>query len=209
MFDFELSASIEHLACWASLPPSSCQTEDKVTRYSHQHYPVLRRKSPVGCHEFAWMRLGFIPSYAHDESGSLDREEAHAESLNCASCFRSAFRRRRCLIPADVVHICPETEGSEACCSLELDTGEIFGIAGIWETWCNDQGHAIETFAVISTRAGTVLPTVLNRIPVIVAPSDQDRWLHSEPSEQAPYDLLRSLSGKDFVEWRLMPHLKQ
>lgn len=149
---FELTVDRGRLARWAGLNETEVPAERlHRTMYSHQHYPVLRIDT-LGKRELTWMRQGLVPAYAHDEEGAETREEAHVESLTCVSCFRSAFRRRRCLIPADLLtELRHGSDLGSPACSFALNSGNIFSIAGVWETWENDQHHQIQSFAVITT----------------------------------------------------------
>ena len=209
MHTFDLSVTNQRLVRWAAVSGSSLyEVGSPSVHYSHRRYPVLRRDARTGERELIMMREGLIPSYAHDEFGAEDRADAHVESLNCASCFRSAFRRRRCIIPADLIHVSSQgrLEGSQAC-SLALESREIFGLAGIWETWCNDQGHAIQTFAVVSTTGVQGMPLGMNRMPVILATRDYESWLQVSTPDQAPLALLQPLAQNELHQWRLMPYV--
>ncbi len=198
----------ERLFAWAHVAPQATpQWTHRGTAYSHRHYPVLRL-SRTGQRELVWMRQGLIPAYAHDEGGAEEREAAHAESLSCSSCYRSAFRRRRCILPAD--HVTDLQHGPDrtgSMCSLALASGEIFGLAGVWETWSNDNGHPVETFAVVTTPVSAAMRHFADRIPVVIAEPDQDRWLYTGDVRDEPFDLLRALDVNTLQDWRLSPCL--
>ena len=171
-------------------------------------HPVVRISPKTGHREIVWMREGLIPSYACDERGAEQRSEAHAEAMTCDSCFRSAFLRRRCLIPADVLHERRHLGTDiEQPCSFALESGGLFAIAGVWETWTNDQGHAIESFAMVTVLVTPVLRTLFDRMPVVLTdPADQDRWLRtSKDHDQPPVDLMRPLSSAQLRDWKMMP----
>ena len=98
------------------------------------------------------------------------------------------------------------SSGIEHPCSFALESGGIFGIAGIWETWTNNQGHVVESFAMISTLVTPVLRTLFGRMPVVLTGGDEyDRWLHAARQEQPPFDLLRPLSISDLRAWSITP----
>ena len=205
---FELALDRRRLYTWAHLKKSDAPDEPLTGKaFSHRKYPVLRLDHE-GKRQLVWMRQGLIPAYAHDEEGAEDREEAHAESLTCASCYRSAFRRRRCLIPADHVTDLqhgPQREGG--ACSLALASGDVFSLAGVWETWENDNGHSIETFAVVTTPVAAGMERVADRVPVIIADVDQKRWLQTGSIDDQPLELLKPLTPLQLRDWRLSPCL--
>ncbi len=203
---FQLDIDEEHLAAWAHVSLRSLPEAHFAGRlYSHRHYPVLRVSPLSRVYEICWMREGLIPSYAHDEEGAEQRAEAHAESLTCSSCYRSAFRRRRCLIPASLINECRhDPTGIEQPCSFALNSGETFSLAAVWETWLNDEGYEIQTFAVITSLVAPLLRPIFDRMPIVIPAQDHNRWLHPSPND-LPLDLLKPLSAIELRDWKLMP----
>jgi putative SOS response-associated peptidase YedK len=212
---FELKEDFRHLAAWAgidatkatvpSIKPLASLENGVHRRRSH---PVVRISPVTKKREIVWMREGLIPSYAGDERGADERAEAHAEAMNCDSCFRSAFRRRRCFIPANVLHENRHLSSEiEQPCSFALESGGLFAMAGVWETWTNDQGHAVESFAMITALVTPVLRTLFHRMPVVLSdPEDRDRWLRpAKDEEHLPVDLMQPLSSARLREWKMMP----
>jgi putative SOS response-associated peptidase YedK len=203
-----MRCSKETLLEWANVNPESLPVIPSYEKQrAAQLHPVLRL-SRTGRREFAWMREGLIPSYALDESGAADRTEAHAEAMTCDSCFRSAFRRRRCLLPANSFrerrYLATRIEQP---CSFQLESGDLFGIAAVWDTWSNDQGHTIESFAIVTVPVVPLLRTLFDRMPVVLTdPREQQRWLQvSSDQAHPPVDLLRPLSVSQLREWRMTP----
>jgi putative SOS response-associated peptidase YedK len=203
---FGLNASIERVLLWAdaSCVPASAEHAEPHDE-SRTLFPVLRIGRSSGQREVAWMREGLIPSYACDERGAEQRTEAHAEAMTCESCFRSAFRRRRCIVPANILyeerHL---SQGIEQPCSFALVSGGIFGIAGVWETWTNDQGCDVESFAIITVLVTPLLRTLFERMPVILnTHEEQERWLYSSRQDEPPVDLLKPLSVSQLRDWKM------
>ena len=204
---FELALDEQRLLSWAHVPLRPSDRILSGTAFSHRHYPVLRLDLQ-GQRELVWMRQGLIPAYAHNENGAEEREEAHAESLTCVSCYRSAFRRRRCVIPADhVIDLQHGPQKDGGACSLALASGAIFGLAGVWEVWENDNGHSVETFAVVTTPAVPSMKLIADRMPVVIAEADQGRWLYTRDIVQLPLELLKPLSTSQLRDWCLSPCL--
>ncbi|SEB43627.1 SOS response-associated peptidase family protein [Terriglobus roseus] len=212
---FEMHEDWAHLTAWAGVVSSLATVTSiksmasfKSSSARSRFHPVIRISPRTGHREIVWMREGLIPSYACDDRGAEHRSEAHAEAMTCDSCFRSAFLRRRCLIPASVLneqrHLGTDIEQQ---CSFALESGELFAIAGVWETWTNDQGHAIQSFAVVTTLVTPVLRTLFDRMPVILTDStDQERWLRaSKEHEQPPVDLMHPLTSAQLRHWKMVP----
>jgi hypothetical protein len=80
-----------------------------------------------------------------------------------------------------------------------MKDGSPFGIAGIWENWKHPaSGEWIRTFAIITTDANDLVADVHDRMPVILAPRDYDRWLGEEPD---PRDLMRPHPAEPMRMW--------
>ena len=55
--------------------------------------------------------------------------------------------------------------------------GALVAFAGLWERWTPEGGDPVETFAIVTTRASKLVSEVHDRMPVIIAPPDHQRWL--------------------------------
>jgi putative SOS response-associated peptidase YedK len=204
---FELHADVQSLAAWADLPNVSIHVPQTTSSDGRiKLHPVLRASGQDG-RAIAWMREGLIPSYACDDHDAVKRAEAHAEAMTCDSCFRSAFRRRRCIVPAHIIHeVRHLSAGIVHPCSFSLESGEMFGIAAVWETWINDEEHTIESFAIVTTLVTPLLRSLFERMPVILQSHDeQERWLSHEQPEAGPLDLLKPLSPCQLRGWKMKP----
>jgi putative SOS response-associated peptidase YedK len=64
-----------------------------------------------------------------------------------------------------------------------------FALGGIWERWPNPTTKRLKTtFALITTPANNLIRPVAERMPLIISPSNYDRWLSR--LEFNPHDLL-------------------
>jgi len=145
-----------------------------------QDVPVVRQAGAA--RQLAMVRWGLIPSWAKE--GAKPLINARGESVAEKPSFRTAFRRRRCLLPADGFYEWrrPE-EGPKTPFSIRLREGGPFVMAGIWETWAAADGSELDTCAIITTDANKTLAPIHHRMPVILAPEDWARWLETPESE--------------------------
>ena len=83
---------------------------------------------------FVW---GLIPSWAKDPSIGSRLINARADTLAQKPSFRSAYRRRRCLIPASGFYEWKPEPGSKSKTPMyiTLASGKPFAFAGLWEFW--------------------------------------------------------------------------
>jgi putative SOS response-associated peptidase YedK len=91
---------------------------------------------------------------------------------------KPAFRQRRCLVPADGFYEwCPE-KGRKQPYFIRLRSAEPLAFAGLWERWTSHTGQdAIESFTIVVTDANELVRSIHDRMPVILAPEEYERWL--------------------------------
>ena len=146
--------------------------------------------------ECGQMRWGLIPSWAKDEKISARLINARAETVAEKPSFRSAFKRRRCLIPADGFYEWKKLEGkSKQPYMIGMRGDEPFAFAGLWEHWTDPGGKEVESCTIITTEANELLAELHHRMPVILHEQDYDRWLDPKEAEKdrllallAPYE---------------------
>src|SRR4030065_80880 len=74
---------------------------------------------------------------------------ARAETAAEKPAFRSAIRRRRCLVPADGFYEWKRTGGRKQPYYVRMRDGGTFAFAGIWEFWKGEGGDRIEAGAAL------------------------------------------------------------
>ena len=138
----------------------------------------------------ASLRWGLVPRWAKDLSIGSRLINARSETVDEKPSFRDAYRRRRCLVPASGFFEWKKLPGGKKLpYFIHAANDEPMAMAGLWERWGgNDASDPIETFTVLTTSANGTLQGLHDRMPVIIAPADFDRWLN--PSSDAG-DLLR------------------
>src|SRR5271170_6289578 len=71
--------------------------------------------------------------------------------------------------------------------AIAMKDGKPFGIGGIWENWKDPATcEWIRTFAVITTEANALVSGIHDRMPLILAPENYERWLGGEPDAAVP-----------------------
>ena len=81
------------------------------------------------------MRWGLIPAWAKDHAIGHKLINARSETAAQKPSFRSAFRRRRCLIPADGFYEWQGRGRTRQPWLFGLRGGAPFAFAGLWERW--------------------------------------------------------------------------
>jgi putative SOS response-associated peptidase YedK len=149
-----------------------------------QYVPLVRPcADKPGC-EVATCRWGLVPSWAADLSIGNRLINARGETVAEKPTFRSAFKRRRCLVPAPGFYQWTDPPKQRQPYNFHMQDGRPFAFAGMWECWQKD-GESVESFTIITTEANELLAKYHDRMPVIVHPNDFDLWLRGEPDDAA------------------------
>ena len=154
--------------------------EDWTPRYNiapTQPIPVIRQNPKEPVREMALMRWGLIPSRVKDSSAAARMINARSETASTKPAFRDALKFRRCLIPADGFYEWSRTaKGKQPYC-FEVNGGELFAFAGIWDRWKDPSGNSVKTCSILTTTPNAVTAVVHDRMPVILEPDSYDLWL--------------------------------
>jgi putative SOS response-associated peptidase YedK len=148
-----------------------------------QDIPIVRDED--GIRRFALAHWGLIPSWAKDRDIGYHTINARAETIADKPAFRSAFKHRRCLIPADGFYEWQALPGSKVKQPwfIALRDRQPMALAGLWETWRSPGGDEIKSCSIIVTEANELMRPIHERMPVILAPKDWEAWLKMAPRD--------------------------
>ncbi len=173
------------------------ETPDWQPRYNiAPTQPILAIVTP---HHSKPLRWGLIPSWSKDPTIGSRLINARAETVSEKPAFRTAFRRRRCLIPADGYYEWKKQSERKQPFYFRLESGEPFAFAGLWEHWNSPEGDEIETCTIITTEANELAATVHDRMPVILSEDFYDRWL--DPDFKSPQSLLHPYASDKMLSY--------
>ncbi len=130
--------------------------------------------------ELAILRWGLIPSWAKDIGIGSRMINARSETAADKPAFRAAFKRRRCLVPADGFYEWRKMNGGKQPYHIHMADGGLFGIAGLWEQWESPEGEVIQSCTLLTTEANARVQPLHDRMPVILPPEDWPLWLDPE-----------------------------
>jgi putative SOS response-associated peptidase YedK len=148
-----------------------------------QDAPVVRLDRELR-RELIQMRWGLIPAWAKDAAIGQRCINARAETLAEKPAFREAFRRRRCLVPADGFFEWQRKGGQKLPWRIGLADGGLTAFAGLWEGWRGPDGNRVRSFAIVTTAANRLVAPLHDRMPAMLAPDAFAAWL--DPQSQAP-----------------------
>jgi putative SOS response-associated peptidase YedK len=145
-----------------------------------------RRDAPATVTLLVWWR-----SPLEDGPGSTSIINARAESITDKPTFRQPIRFQRCLVPASAFYEWQGTvKGAKTKMRIGRRDGEMFGMAGLYDTWKSPDGDEIQTCAIITCAPNALMAPIHNRMSVILLPEDEQDWLNpdlTEPDEIQRY----------------------
>jgi len=147
--------------------------------------------------KFDLYRWGLIPSWAKDLSIGSRMFNARAETVAEKPSFRNAYKRRRCLVPANGFYEWRLENGRKQpyCCHIDH---QLFSMAGIWEHWQDAEGNEIQSCSVLTTQARGVMQELHQRMPVYIAPQDYTGWLDCREDDTSVADRLLAETAPDY-----------
>jgi putative SOS response-associated peptidase YedK len=161
---------------------------------------VIRRNHQTGQVALDPLRWGLIPYWCEEPKGGRKPINAKCETVQKLPMFRDAYRRLRCIVPVDGFYEWKAIKGKlKQPYAIAMKDGSPFGISGLWENWKEPtSGEWIRTFAIITTDASELVAEIHDRMPLIIAAADYERWLSDEPN---PRDLMRPYLAEPMWVW--------
>jgi len=143
---------------------------------------LIVRRTEKGGRDLALAQFGLVPPWADDSKIAYKMINARGETVDRLPSFRDAYRRRRCLVPADGFFewqtVDPSGQGPKQPYAIRRPDNRPFAFAGIHEHWRSQDGaRHIDSFAIVTTTASRALHPIHPRMPVVIAPEAYNAWL--------------------------------
>jgi putative SOS response-associated peptidase YedK len=151
-----------------------------------QQVPVL-----LTDHDLTQMKWGLVPFWAREEKVGYTTFNARAEGIETKPTFKRAVVSQRCIIPASAFFEWSGAKGHKTKYRIARRDEDMFGFAGLYDTWKSPSGYELRTCTIITTTPNQVLEPIHNRMPVILLPDQEDEWLNPDLTE--PQDIVRYL----------------
>jgi len=161
-----------------------------------QNLPVITDADPDHINLYRW---GLIPFWAKDEKIGYRMINARMETVAEKPAFRQAFRQRRCLWPVNGYYEWIARGKEKIPYRVILKDKGVYSLAGLWETWKNEQGEKVFSFTILTQPATPSMEFLHHRMPVILPREMELDWL--DPNLD-PEDFLHNLPpfGTDQLE---------
>lgn len=145
--------------------------------------PVLTvRIDRSGARAAANMRWGLVPPWTENPKTLQSMINARVESAAKSPAYRTAFRRRRCLIVADGFYEWQPVAGRRGRLPWWISRagGEPFAFAGLWTVYRAQELFPTEPLfscTILTAPANTRVAPIHGRMPVILQPEHEAAWL--------------------------------
>ena len=148
-----------------------------VPRYNiapAQEAPVVVSKSP---NKVTLMKWGLIPHWAKEAKIGYKMINARIETLKEKPSYRGSLKSRRCLVPASGFYEWRASDEGKVPYYIHEKHYPLFGFAGLYDVWKNEEGKEIYSFTIITREADAFMSKIHNRMPAILSEAEENAWL--------------------------------
>src|SRR4029453_16958807 len=131
------------------------------------------------------LKWGLIPFWAKDLKKLKPMINARMETLVEKPTFKASLTRRRCLIPADGFFEWKSEGDAKVPLHIRMRDKSLFAFAGLFDQWKTPEGEVLETCTIITVPADGWITEVHERMPAILKPEDEERWLDTNIKDPA------------------------
>ena len=145
--------------------------------------------------ELRVVRWGLVPSWAKYPAIGSRLINARVETVDSKPSFRSAFAKRRCLLPADGFYewmkVQDQGKARKQPYYIHRADGGVLAFAGLYELWRDrsvpeDHPQAwLWTSVIITTSAPDEAGRIHERMPMVIDPARWGDWLDPANSDAA------------------------
>ncbi|WP_207485433.1 SOS response-associated peptidase [Arenibaculum pallidiluteum] len=169
-----------------------------------QQLPVIRFNSETKERRLDLLRWGLVPSWAKDPTIDSRMINARQETVRTSGAFKTAFAKRRCLVPTDAFYEWKKLDAkTKQPYAIAMADQSLFAFAGLWEGWKNPATQLWEhTYTIITGEPNAVAAPIHDRMPAILPPDAWGQWLGEEeasPDELAA--LLKPYPAEAMTAW--------
>ena len=200
---YNLNATPRRLARQFRLGSDQFELFPRYNIAPSQPVVIIRQNAHTLQRELTHVLWGLIPSWAKDVAIGNRMVNARSESAAVKPGFRGAMKYRRCLVPADGFYEWKKQENPRRKQPYFIHRKDeaLLALAGLWEHWQGPGGEEIETCTLLTTTPNELMATIHDRMPVILAEAECDRWIDTTIQD---VDAVADLLGPCPANWLTM-----
>ena len=162
------------------LPPHQARFNIAPT---DEHFVVRMRRED---RELLPARWGLVKYGSKDRKQAARGINARMEGVETRPLYREAFRKRRCVVPADGYYEWVGTKENRQPFWFHRPNGELLAFAGLYEWWRPDPETWEATFTILTCPPNDLAARIHDRMPVVLTEDRIDEWIFGgerEPEE--------------------------
>jgi putative SOS response-associated peptidase YedK len=156
--------------------------------------------------ELVMMKWGLVPYRTQDITTAQRPINARAETLSEKPSFKELLQNRRCLVPASGFFEWKKEGKKKIPFYVHLPKIPLFAFAGLYDQWAGTDGNLIRTYTIVTTAPNELVAKVHNRMPSILLPEHEDRWLSKIPLDaEARNEILAPFPAENMSMYPVSP----
>ncbi|MFY8186861.1 MAG: SOS response-associated peptidase [Flavobacterium sp.] len=183
--------------------PSLFQSQVAINGFDFPQTPIIKDVQPhVITHDY-W---GLIPAWAQDDQIKKHTLNARIETIAEKPAFRTSISQR-CLVIANGFYEWQwhDSKGkNKTKYEIGLEQESLFAFAGIYSHWMDPKTlETRTTYAILTTEANVLMAQIHNvkkRMPVILKPNDELKWLQHHPIADFAFPYKVPLTAKKEIQ---------
>lgn len=183
-----------------------------VNAFNFPTYPIITKDEEIQAYDW-----GLIPNWVKSAD---EAEKMRAMTLNAKSetafekaSFRTPILSQRCLVPSTGFFEWRHDGKQKTPYFIRLQEDELFSMGGVFDTWIHPTtGKAHTTFSILTTEANEMMAYIHNtkkRMPLIIAKTDEDKWLSASLQKEEIKDLLLPYSSDKMLSYPIDDFLRK
>ncbi len=126
------------------------------------------------------MKWGLIPPWAKDPKIAYSTINARIETVTVKPAFRSAWKSRRCIIPASGYYEWPVIDGVKRPHFIRRSDAPVLLFGGLWEQRDNGEGQKLLTYSIVTKQADPSIAKLHDRMPLILDADAMADWIEAD-----------------------------
>ncbi len=135
--------------------------------------PIIRTDADQN-NQLTLAKFGLVHSWANDTKQAFRYINTRAETIREKPAFKTAYQKRRCIIPVLGFYEWKEEGGKKQPYYFSLKSGDTLPLIGIWE-YAELLGEKIYSFSIVTGEPNSLIAQFHDRMPL--ATKDPLQWL--------------------------------
>jgi putative SOS response-associated peptidase YedK len=173
-----------------------------------QHAPMVAI-GKAGDTRIIMARWGLRPAWMVKDPPTGPLFNARGETVADKPAFRSAFARKRCLIPADGFYEWKREGKLRTPFFIAQPSKEPVAFAGLWEAASLEGGQVLISMAIVTTAAYESFRPLHDRFPVVVQQPDWRDWLANDTPTSTLQSLITGPPEDFMVAYQVSDHVNK